>query len=162
MEFPIFDGTDPSGWTYRAEQFFLHQQTPLTQRLLIASYHLEGKALQWFRWMERSNAIASWDDFSKGFMTRFGQSLYDDAVGTLTKLRQTSSVEDYQTRFEELVNRTSGLNGAFMISCFLGGLNEDIRFSVCILQPTTLFDAVGWLTSKNRKLMQGSASHGLK
>lgn len=87
LDFPRFEGADPSGWIYRAEQFLLHQHTPLTQRLLIASYHLGGKALYWFRWMERSNAIASWDDFAKILMIRFGPSPYEDAVASLTKLR---------------------------------------------------------------------------
>lgn len=44
-EFPHFDGQDPSGWAYRAEQFFVYHQTPATQRMVIASFHLEGKSL---------------------------------------------------------------------------------------------------------------------
>lgn len=47
LDFPRFDGTDATGWICRAEQFFLHQQTQTLERLLMASFHVEGKALQW-------------------------------------------------------------------------------------------------------------------
>lgn len=40
LDFPRFDGFDPSGWLYRAEQFFVHQQAPTSQKLLMASFHM--------------------------------------------------------------------------------------------------------------------------
>lgn len=52
-------------------------------------------------------------------------------------------MELYQSQFEELANRTEGLNVSFMISCFVGGLKEEIRLSVQMLKPTTLTDAIG-------------------
>lgn len=47
LEFPRFDGMDPAGWVYKAEQFFAYHQTPPNQRISIISFYLEGKALQW-------------------------------------------------------------------------------------------------------------------
>lgn len=102
--------------------------------------------------MERSNVIASWEDFTKGLLTRFGPSQFEDAIASLTKLRQSSTVEDYQTKFEELANRTSGLNESFMVSCFLGGLHEDIRLSVRMLQPNSLSNAVGLARLQEEKI----------
>ena len=122
LEFPRFNGVDPLGWLYRAEQFFLHQQTPGSQNLLMTSFHLERKALQWFSWMEKSNAIASWDDFSHRLLTQFGPSPYDDPIALLTKMRQTPTNEQYQTQFEELANHTEGLNKFLMVSYFIGSL----------------------------------------
>lgn len=46
LEFLRFDGVDPARWIYRAEQFFFYHQTPLNQRISIASFHLEEKAVQ--------------------------------------------------------------------------------------------------------------------
>lgn len=52
LDFPRFVGNDPLGWVYRAEQLFTYHQTPAIQRMEIASFHLEGRALQWYRWMK--------------------------------------------------------------------------------------------------------------
>lgn len=130
LAFPRFDGVDPSRWVYRVEQLFLHQQTPNTQKLLLASFHLEGQALQWYRWVERAGAISYWEDFTQALLVRFGPNQFEDPTALLTKLRQASTVEHYQTQFEELANRTEGLHEPFMISCFVGGLREDIELSV--------------------------------
>jgi hypothetical protein len=48
LDFPRFDGGDPLGWLYRVEQFFEYHQTQATQQIQIASFHLEGDALQWY------------------------------------------------------------------------------------------------------------------
>jgi hypothetical protein len=45
LEFPKFYGSEPVEWCYRATQFFDHYNTPNIQRLAIASFHMEGKAL---------------------------------------------------------------------------------------------------------------------
>lgn len=109
LEFPLFGGSDPLGWIYRVEQFFPYHQTSANQQMGIAAFHLEGKALQWFPWMERSGAIDGWKDFTQALTNRFGPSGFDDPMGLLTKLRQTSNVQDYQKQFENLANQTEGL-----------------------------------------------------
>lgn len=74
---------------------------------------------------------------------RFGPTIYADLVETLAKLRQVSSVVEYQTQFEILANRTEGLTGSFMICRFLSGLRDDIRLSAKMFKPTTLTTAFG-------------------
>ncbi|KAF8411843.1 hypothetical protein HHK36_004402 [Tetracentron sinense] len=143
LDFPKFNGTDPIGWLYRAHQFFNFHQTPLQQRLPIASFHMEGKALAWYQWMEGSGALTSWDAFAQALEIQYGPTMYDDPVESLTKLRQVTSVEDYQTQFEFLANRTDGLTEPFMISCFMSGLKDDIRLTVKMFKPTTLSVAFG-------------------
>ncbi|KAF8377922.1 hypothetical protein HHK36_031310 [Tetracentron sinense] len=67
---------------------------------------------------ERSGATTSWAAFGKALPVRFGPSQYEDLIALLSKLREASSVEHYQTQFEELANRTKGLNEAFMWTYF--------------------------------------------
>lgn len=43
-EFPHFDGNDPAAWIFKIVQFLEFHQTPSHQKLLIASYHMEGEA----------------------------------------------------------------------------------------------------------------------
>ena len=45
LHFPKFNGEDPIGWLYRAEQYFEYQCVGAEQRVQLASFHLEGIVL---------------------------------------------------------------------------------------------------------------------
>ena len=47
----------------------------------------------------------------------------------------------YKAEFEVLSNRLRNLTPGYKLSCFLSGLNEEIRFPVRLLAPTTLLQA---------------------
>lgn len=47
LEFPRFSGNDPTEWFTRVDQFFEYQGTSETQKVSLASFHLEGEANQW-------------------------------------------------------------------------------------------------------------------
>ena len=49
LDFPRFKGDDPASWAYKANQYFSFYQTPLNERLLMASFHMDGDALIWFQ-----------------------------------------------------------------------------------------------------------------
>lgn len=52
LDFPRFDGENPTGWIYKAEQFFHYQKTDANEKVLLASFHLQEEALQWYQWYE--------------------------------------------------------------------------------------------------------------
>jgi hypothetical protein len=104
---------------------------------------MEGKALTWFQDLEASGSITSWDGFTQSLLTRFGPSILDDPMKTLTRLRQTTTVEAYKSQFEILSNQLKGLAEPYKLSCFLSGLREDIRFMVRMLNPSNLTVAFG-------------------
>lgn len=45
LDFPRFSGKDPTSWVYKANQYFGYYQTPIAEKLMIASFHIEQKAL---------------------------------------------------------------------------------------------------------------------
>jgi len=53
LNFPQFNGEDPNGWLYRAEQYFEYMGIPLEEQVSLASFHLKGIALQWHRWITK-------------------------------------------------------------------------------------------------------------
>jgi hypothetical protein len=57
VEFPTLDGNDLSRWIYKANKFFHVHKTSYNQKLLLASIHMEGKALVWFQDMEASGSL---------------------------------------------------------------------------------------------------------
>ena len=80
---------------------------------------------------------------------RFGPTAYDDPMKALTRLRQVTTMS-YKAEFQSLYNRLRGLSERNKLSCFLNGLNDEIRLPVRILIPTTL-------NAQFKKSMRGAA-----
>ena len=141
LDFPRFNGEDPTGWIYKADQFFRYQGTAEAERILLASFHLQDEALQWYQWYERTNPNVRWGEFTQALCVRFGPSEYEDFDEALSRLRQTTTVRDYQSQFERLAARVQNWPEKALIGCYIGGLREDIRAEVKLFRPTTLLHA---------------------
>ena len=59
LKFLRFKGENPSGWVYKANQFFHLYNTPVNQKILFASYHMEDEALIWFQDVEEAGLFTS-------------------------------------------------------------------------------------------------------
>ncbi|CAL5378579.1 unnamed protein product [Camellia sinensis] len=143
IDFPRFFGEDATGWLYKCERFFDYNSVESANKVKLATLHLEDKALQWYQWFEKCHRLINWDLFKQGIISRFGPNSYEDAMGDLTKLKQTTTVKEYQEQFEILANRTCELPEVFFISCFISGLREDIKAGVLMFRPTTIVQAIG-------------------
>lgn len=141
MEVPRFDGSDPAGWIFRIEEFFNFHNTPEATRLRIVSFHMDGPAAAWFQWMKTNHLLSTWPVFLHSMRHRFGGSLYEDSQGELSKLTQTSSVAEFQTTFENLMNKVDGISEPLLISLFISGLKSDIRRELSFSKPNTLMEA---------------------
>ncbi|XP_043697264.1 uncharacterized protein LOC122648058 [Telopea speciosissima] len=142
LDAPRFDGTDVAGWVFKAAQFFEYHQTPPDQRFLISSFHMEGPALSWFRWMHCNKLIVSWPQFLQALKLRFGPSIYEDPKGQLAKLQHVTTVATYQAPFEELSTRIHGLSEDFLISFFISGLKPEPRKELLVAQLCSLVQAM--------------------
>lgn len=76
-------------------------------------------------------------------LQRFAVTEYEDAFGNLSKLKQTSSVYDYQTRFEKLLARVGTLIDKQEAKCFISRLKDRLRVDVKVQNPQTLTIAIG-------------------
>lgn len=102
---------------------------------------MEGKAITWYQELEENEIITSWEASVTTLQIRFRASSYDDLMEALISIKQTSTVEVYKTQFELLSNRVRKLTDSHKLSCFLGGLKEEIRMGVRILNPHNLISA---------------------
>lgn len=143
LTFPKFDGEDPTEWVYKAEQYFDFKEIAPDQQVVLASFHLEGIALQWHRWFSKFRGLVTWVEFTKALLLCFGPTDYEDPSEALTRLRQTTTVTAYQEAFEKLSHQVDGLPESFLVGCFVAGLRDEIRLDVKIKQPRTLVDAIG-------------------
>ena len=135
LEFPKFSGEEPASWMYKANQYFRYYNTPIGEKLMLASFHMEGEALIWFQESEETGVFYDWESLVQAMQVRFGIIAHDDLMKMLTRLRQTAIVAMYKAQFEVLSNRIKGLSPAHKLSCFLSGLKDEIRLLVCMLNP---------------------------
>ena len=59
LDVPRFDGSDPLGWIFKITQFFEYHHTPDHDRLTIASFYMDGRALAWYQWMAGNGQLSS-------------------------------------------------------------------------------------------------------
>ncbi|KAL5579876.1 hypothetical protein UlMin_012318 [Ulmus minor] len=138
LEFPKYSGANPIEWFYRAAQFFEFQGTADNQKVSLASFHLEGKADQWWQWLRR--AYQEEDRLCEDF---------DEA---LSKVRQIGSLCDYQKEFERLGNQVHGWSQKALIGSFMGGLRSEISETICMFKPKTLKEATSLARMKDEQL----------
>nr|GEV68180.1 transposon Ty3-G Gag-Pol polyprotein [Tanacetum cinerariifolium] len=141
--FPRFSGEDPQGWVYQAEQYFEFQKVAEGDRIALASFHLDGIALQWHQRYTKAQGPVTCAEFTKALLVRFGPTDYEDPSEALHRLKQSTTVVIYQETFERLSNRVERLLKSFLVGCFIGGLKDEIRLEVKLKKPRRLVEAMG-------------------
>ena len=134
LSFPKFGGEDLTRWIFKAEQYFDFKSVAADQQVQLASFHFEGIALQWHRWLAKFKGPLTWVEFTQAILLRFGPTDYEDPSEALTRLKQVSSVVAYQEEFEKLSHWVDSLPETFLIGCFVAGLRNEIRLDVKVKQ----------------------------
>lgn len=91
LDFPYCDGTNPTGWIFKTFHYFDYHQTPHAQRLLMASYYIEGDPLILYQDAAETSQLNNWETFSRALLLRFGPTTYDDPMEAFTRLKQVST-----------------------------------------------------------------------
>ncbi|GAU39763.1 hypothetical protein TSUD_220060 [Trifolium subterraneum] len=152
LDVPRFQGTDPLGWIFKISKFFAYDNTSEEERIIVASFCLDGAALAWCQWMYKNGQIVSWNHFLQALEIRFAPTAYDDPRGKLFKLQQSTSVENYLSDFEALENRIVGLSPTDLLSCFIFGLKYEIRREVLAQHTLDLSKVAGLARLQEEKI----------
>ncbi|XP_024196010.1 uncharacterized protein LOC112199194 [Rosa chinensis] len=140
LEFSSFGGGDPVEWLNKAEQYFEFYQIPEERKLSIATMHLTDKASD--RWyMFRHEFPHTWQGLADLLMREFSSYNRSEYQAALARMSQTGSVEHYKEQFTKLSRRAPRFPPEVLLSCFIGGLKEDIRVDVQAQKPRTLYEA---------------------
>ena len=81
----------------------------------------------------------------------------DDPKGTLFKLTQRGSVNEYLHEFELLANRITDLPPSFLLNCFISGLTSELRREGQALRPISLPQAISLAKLQKRSLTTATA-----
>lgn len=158
IEFPKFSGDDPTEWMTKVDQFFDYQKTDPSEKVYLASYHLQGEANQWWRWLQRTyreeDKEVTWEVFVEELWSRFGPTDCDDFDESLSKIRQVGSLRDYQREFERLGNKVKGWTQKALVGTFMGGLKTEISDGIRMFKPKTLKDAINYARMRDEQLQR--------
>ncbi|CAB4282646.1 unnamed protein product [Prunus armeniaca] len=155
IEFPRFrNGDDPIEWIYKAEQHFDYCSVPYEKKVKMVSFHLDSEALQWYQWEECASSLSKWEDFTRAFCREFGSHGFEDFAESLFKLHQTGPLKDYIVEFRCLATQIRDLSLTFQLSCFIGGLREELNHDVKLLRPTTFHEAMNFAHEVDAKLQK--------
>ena len=72
-------------------------RTTEDEKVLTASYYMEGTAQQWYYRLERNRGVPTWPQFIDFVNRRFGPPVRSNPLGELAHLRRTGSVSEYRT-----------------------------------------------------------------
>nr|GEY76308.1 hypothetical protein [Tanacetum cinerariifolium] len=89
---------------------------------------------------QEDGTVATAELFKESVMNCFGPSKYEDLKGTLSKLLQLDTVEEYQGEFEKLMNHVTDIPNSLLISFYISGLKLHLQREFFGSRPTTLGD----------------------
>lgn len=146
VEFPRFSGEDPRGWVKKCQRFFNVNPVLEEEKVMLAALHLDGKADNWYMdYFEGRNHVG-WGMFTEMVIERFSEEDGVDIVEIFNNLKQKGSAEEYRLIFEDLKTQVMQLDlnwtEEYIIRCFIGGLKENLKWTVKMLRPQTLSQAI--------------------
>lgn len=142
-EFPKYDGkSDPLAFLNQCESFFHQQRIMPEERTWMASYNLQDAAQLWYMQIQEDEGTPSWPRFKELLHLRFGPPLRAAPLFELANCRRTSTVEEYQERFQSLLPRAGRLDEAQRVQLFTGGLQPPLSIRVQNQGPQTLAAAM--------------------
>lgn len=100
VELPMFNGTDPDGWIFRAERYIALQRFEEKEKVVIAGICMEGEALAWFHWADSRRPVLVWEDLKLQLLNRFRLTDGGSALEQLLALRQTGNLREFRHSFE--------------------------------------------------------------
>ncbi|XP_070017897.1 uncharacterized protein [Nicotiana sylvestris] len=106
---------------------------------MVASLHLESEAMEWHQAFMKYKSYTeppTWTEYALALTKKFGEN-YDDHMEELKKIVQTGNVKEYKTAFERSLTRVN-LSQENAISCFVGGLKEQLNIVVKMTNPRSL------------------------
>lgn len=163
LELSLFSGDDPSGWLEQCEKFFEMAGTPREQWVNLATGHFVGRAHTWSKGISIAWQVLNWQQLCSMISDRFSAVSAHEAVEKLQTMKHIGNVGkyiDYFEKYVELVRRDHPyLQEAFLMSCLIGGLKEEIKYGVSIHQPKGLLEVYWYAKLEEKATLARRTNH---
>ncbi|KAG5579563.1 hypothetical protein H5410_050190 [Solanum commersonii] len=71
IELVLFHGVNPESWVFQAERYFEFYGITEDHKLTLASFYLDGDALEWYRWLCCNKQLVNWEYFAEKLLVDF-------------------------------------------------------------------------------------------
>ncbi|KOM41166.1 hypothetical protein LR48_Vigan04g136400 [Vigna angularis] len=158
VDLPIFEGSDPLNWIYRADKFFELQGVSEEEKLRLAYISMEGIAGHWFRFWREKARNRTWTGLKESLVIRFEGRNRGSVFERLAAYKQSGTVEEYIQEFDVLAGQAEKIPDAQLMGYFMAGLQEGIRNQLRSLDPRELMDVMR--LAKDVEEFQGGTKAG--
>lgn len=146
LSFPKFNGSyGVSEWIQDCEQYFSVYKIEDAKKVAVAGLHLEGVTRSWFQTYTLGRKSVDWPEFCQQFTARFGAWEQELLYENFKQLQQNSTMDLYYNQFEkyqeQLKEKMPFLTEAFFVECFSGGIQNNSKETLRLLNPTTVLQA---------------------
>ena len=131
-----FDGKDPVTWILQMEQYFDLNNVENTQKVHIATLHLEKNTFVWYRWLCSHKKIVTWSFFMEEMIAHYEDTKRNTFFSPLINLKQKGSVVEHIQNFQKLNIRVTDILEEHRIDVFIGTLRDNIQHH--LWEPDTL------------------------
>ncbi len=136
-------------WLFEMQSYLDISRVPFEERVQLVGSYLKESAGLWYKYVyEESIAIESpltWEEFRSKFLARFRPiESGKTARVALASLRQTHSVQQYCSLFQQYVTLTPDMAETDKVFAFQNGLKPNIAREVDIRDPRNLTQAMNF------------------
>lgn len=159
-DFPKFDGDNPKLWKTNSEKYFSMYQVPYETWSSFATLHFVGNAALWLQTYEELHCVESWPELCVVVHGKFGKDKYQQHLEELEGLSQVGGVDEYYTKFEELMHKVLVYNKrydeTFFVTRFMGGLKTEIKTTIKLHKPRTVDLTLSLAKTQEELLLESS------
>lgn len=137
VEMPVCDGTKVLDWIMDLYFYNLGRYSD-EAKLDLVPLCLQGAVKKWFAWVMRMGGFQSWRDFKQRLMVRFSDSIDEEPETRVFAIKQTGSVTDYVSEFEELSAQVPGIADHHLERIFYNGLSLEMKEVIRMKDPQGL------------------------
>ncbi|RRT68372.1 hypothetical protein B296_00031704 [Ensete ventricosum] len=107
-----------------------------------------------YNWHEDNHGAPTWIQFKYAVLNHFGPTKNENINEELAKLQQTSMIQEYQTRFEELSYLVCDWTDRQLLGTFIEALKPKIKGEVKARQPQTVTTTISFARVQEEWLSQ--------
>ena len=137
-----FKGGDVRGWISHIEKYLRLGGVDKKDRVVLASYYLEGPVAKWWLQYTRREADMDWEEFTQLLKERYDDNNEFEKRKRFLDLRQTGTLKDYTDAFMDLMSEISDISEEDLVVRYVKGLKPKTSLEIELKNPQTLNEAM--------------------
>jgi hypothetical protein len=136
MDFPKFDGTNPTIWNDNCEMYFEIYVISEIMKVKFAMLNFVGNAALWLKTVQLNQYIIHWEDLHKAVEIYWGKNKFNLFMRQILTIRHTDMVELYTKKFNclchQILLHDPNTSVVFFVERYIAGLSDELCSTVLL------------------------------